>query len=224
MATIKLSSLISDIRGSIENTTFKRIGNTHVAYGKQAPQYKSYRNKNNVINKNNFYLQQWATLDENTKAQWIVESEKYLFPDNNGNLKNLTGRQFFLKMNSQLLNYPNIIVIESMTNVIETILFNFVNIDWLNDQCVITHSPATYSGKIFYHAQRLSRGTTTTNTKQGNKIFEVIVNQNNEINIFGALDANFNFIKIGDKFQITFYSINDWGFHGVKQKILITIQ
>jgi hypothetical protein len=103
MANIKLGALITDIAGSVGGTTFRRTPIGIIIYNKQGTQIKSAFAKNSVKNKLGAILSAWGFLDESIRNFWIEKAALYTFPDKFGDLKTLTGRQFYTKLSSQMI-------------------------------------------------------------------------------------------------------------------------
>lgn len=103
MARVKLGALVTSIIGSVGGTTFKRV-----------PTGFSMNNKLRVASLNKIYknsqlgaigsvFRSWNNLSAVQKADWALIAETYFFPDQFGDLKNLTARQLFTRLNLQLL-------------------------------------------------------------------------------------------------------------------------
>ena len=103
MANIKLGAIITDIAGSVGGSTFRRTPAGIILYNKQGTQIKSAFAKNSVKNKLGNILSMWNTLQQSDKDFWNEKATLYTFPDKFGTLKNLTGRQLFTKLNTQLI-------------------------------------------------------------------------------------------------------------------------
>lgn len=105
MATFKLGAIITDIAGSIGGTTLKRNGSYRVIMNKPSGSAYSRLLRNKAISYLGSIFKAWAFLDTAVKEAWNTAALSYTFPDKFGTLRNLTGRQLFIKLNSQ--NYIN---------------------------------------------------------------------------------------------------------------------
>lgn len=105
MATFKLGAIITDIAGSIGGTTLKRNGSYRVIMNKPSGSAYSRLLQNRAISYLGSIFKAWSFLDTATKEAWNTLALSFTFPDKFGTLRNLTGRQLFIKLNSQ--NYVN---------------------------------------------------------------------------------------------------------------------
>lgn len=102
MAKIILGSMITNMAGSIGGTTFKRSPSGIIMMNKNAGGSKSSRLKNNYVIKLGSIFRRWTYLDESTKNAWNAYALTMTFPDKFGNPKYLSGRELFIKCNSNL--------------------------------------------------------------------------------------------------------------------------
>jgi hypothetical protein len=103
MANIKLGAIITDIAGSVGGSTFRRTPAGIILYNKQGTQIKSAFAKNSVKNKLGAILSAWNFLSTMEKDFYIDKATLYTFPNKFGTMRNLTGRQFYTKLNAQML-------------------------------------------------------------------------------------------------------------------------
>ena len=103
MANIKLGAIITDIAGSVGGSTFRRTPAGIILYNKQGTQIKSAFAKNSVKNKLGAILSAWNFLSTEEKDFYIDKATLYTFPNKFGTMRNLTGRQFYTKLNAQML-------------------------------------------------------------------------------------------------------------------------
>lgn len=134
MANIKLGAIITDIAGSIGGTTFRRTPAGIIAYNKQGTQIKSAFAKNSVKNKLGAILGAWNNLEETDKNFWIDKATLYTFPDKFGTLKNLTGRQFYTKLNSQMIPSRSSVSVDPWFDVNYTGICSGVNASFGSSQ------------------------------------------------------------------------------------------
>lgn len=101
MAVIKLGALVSGIAGSIGGTTFRR-GNGYIsASNKSSGPSKSRLRTNAQLGGNVDIVQLWNTIGQPEKDQWNAQAQLFQFPDKFGTLRNITGRQLFIKLNAR---------------------------------------------------------------------------------------------------------------------------
>ena len=101
MATFKLGAIITDIAGSIGGTTLKRNGTYKVIMNKSSGTPYSRSLNNRALGYLPFIFKQWTLLNDLQKNSWNDLALRYTFPDKFGALRNLSGRQLFIKLNAQ---------------------------------------------------------------------------------------------------------------------------
>lgn len=147
MASIKLGAIITDIAGSIGGTTFRRTPRGIIAYNKQGTQIKSAFAPNSVKAQLGDIFRRWALLTESEKTFWNEQAAIYQFPNKFGALVNLTGRQFFTKLNAQLIPTGTSVEANTFDPVIEPGYFSHVVADWGTDTLTLYFSlnmPSTF--------------------------------------------------------------------------------
>lgn len=103
MAVFKYGAFITDIAGSVGGTTFKRSPTLPVIQNKSFGGSKSKLYSNNQLNGISLIWSKWSKLTPLDRSDWDYQATQFQFLDKFGNLKNLTGRQLFTKLNIQLL-------------------------------------------------------------------------------------------------------------------------
>lgn len=103
MAVFKYGAFITDIAGSVGGTTFKRSPTLPVIQNKSFGGSKSKLFSNNQLNGISLIWSKWSKLTSLERTDWNYQATQFQFLDKFGNLKNLTGRQLFTKLNIQLL-------------------------------------------------------------------------------------------------------------------------
>lgn len=103
MAKIILGALVSDIGGSIGGTTFRRVRNGHIVYNKQSRQLRSASSVNSRKSILGNIFRAYSLLPETDKQYLSDFAKRYTVHDNFGRLKNLTARQLYIKLQSQLV-------------------------------------------------------------------------------------------------------------------------
>lgn len=101
MATFKLGAIVTEIAGSIGGTTFKRNGSSRVMMNKQNGSAYSRLLTNPSLSYLGSIFKRWSYLEPAEKENWNAQALLYTFPDKFGTLRNLSGRQFYIKLNSQ---------------------------------------------------------------------------------------------------------------------------
>ena len=120
MATFKLGAIITDIAGSIGGTTLKRNGAYKVIMNKSSgtPYSRSYDNPS--LQYLPFIFKSWSRLSDEEKQAWKEQALLFTFPDKFGTLRNLTGRQLFVKLNAQRwLDTPSFVDVSTISSFTE---------------------------------------------------------------------------------------------------------
>lgn len=103
MALIVLGAIVTDIAGSIGGTTFRRGTTYKSAYNKSSGPAFNKVKPNRVLPVLTNIIRGWGSLTQSVQNQWDAQATIYQFPDRFGNLRNITGRQLYIKLTSQAL-------------------------------------------------------------------------------------------------------------------------
>ena len=126
MATFKLGAIVTDIAGSIGGTTLKRNGGYKVIMNKSSgtPYSRSYNNPS--LQYLPFIFKSWSRLDDAEKAAWKEQALLFTFPDKFGTLRTLSGRQLFVKLNSQRwLDNPSFVDVATISSFTEVFTLGY---------------------------------------------------------------------------------------------------
>ena len=150
MATFKLGAIITDIAGSIGGTTLKRNGGYKVIMNKSSGTPYSRSLQNRALGYLPWIFKQWAVLNDLQKKSWNDLALYYTFPDKFGALRNLTGRQLFIKLNAQGYSLNNSLINpDEVTSVLDVYSINqAVFVPGLNQ---FTFSVTNDSGNTQYY-------------------------------------------------------------------------
>lgn len=102
MAIIKLSQLVSDIRGKVGGNVFARNkgGNYVRTYVKPINPASPGQATARALFQN--IVQQWRTLTDTQRANWAAATSSFPYQDRLGNTKIYSGEQLFIKLNLNL--------------------------------------------------------------------------------------------------------------------------
>ena len=219
MATFKLGAIITDIAGSIGGTTLKRNGRYKVIMNKPSGSAYSSLLQNRALSYLGSIFKAWSFLDTATQEAWNTASLSFTFPDKFGTLRSLTGRQLFIKLNSQRYAY-NSAVIDPAT--LDSTLPPFLFTDaqkvpgtnqlFLEIFCEDT-SIITYSVMAEVSIQSLKAPTFISR-----KVFTHVVFQGNGItDVYTPFIANFPYYTEEYKARLYVCQLNSSGFKSVIQ-------
>lgn len=108
MATVKLGVMISEIAGSLGAVTFRRFRGTTIVSQKQRGASRNALLQNSAINVLSPIFQEWKGLSDAVRDKWISEALLFTFPDKFGTMRNITGRELFIKLtvNCKYAGFP----------------------------------------------------------------------------------------------------------------------
>lgn len=131
MATFKLGAIVTELVGSIGGTTFKRNGSYRVAMNKNNGSTYSRLLTNKALSYLSFIFKSWSTLSSEVQDTWNTQALSYVFPDKFGDLRNISGRQLFIKLNSQRWQFfLNIVSPEAVNNTLYPFVLTGARINW----------------------------------------------------------------------------------------------
>lgn len=129
MAVFKLGAIVTALVGSIGGTTFRRGANSLVMQQKSFGGARSKLLRNPRLNQIGFIFNQFTTLSIEAQTDWNDLAATIQFPDRFGDLKYLTGRQLFSKLNTQLLPLElTILDATTVDTTINTFIFESVEV------------------------------------------------------------------------------------------------
>lgn len=212
MAVFQLGSLVSRISGSIGGTTFRRVGSQNVVSNKSSGGTRSNLLKNKALIDLSQIFKSWKTLTSEKRAGWNSTALLYPVIDKFGNSKFLTGRQFFIKYNSQLSVVGVKIVNDSDFNTIvdEVTLKAFV-IDVSAQSAVVNFS--CDNGPVFVLLQfdRLNLPDNLTKINRRKFLNFTTISADGNINVWNDLIAKYGQINSTDNFRVMLTAMNSSG-------------
>lgn len=223
MATFKLGALITEIKGSISGTTLKTFRGSNVMYNKQKRQNLSKNNINSKSFKNGYFFQLWNSLSSSEKNDWIIEASKYQFPDKFGDLKYLTGRQFFIKMCCQYnqgLSVPNV---REVYNTPTLFVLDGVAIDWGSNTFSIYSLSDMGAFWVVFKAKQVTPGTDAVGSAKGLTFYQTFRESSFSWDVYSAFVSKFPNANIGDRFILEFCGMNEGGYQSGTSRTIITI-
>jgi hypothetical protein len=224
MANFKLGAIFTDVAGSISGTTFRRTPRGIIAYNKQGTQIKSAFAAASVKNRLGVIFASWNLLDNETKTFWANKAALYPQLNKFGDLVYLTGRQFYTKLNTQLIpagissdpaNFSDVLPSEVGTECIinlgeETALINFSEAVTVYLGLVRVQQTRSANGSVKPHAH--FRNTKTEKLEGALKIV-----------FYNEFMEQFPFAQVGDNFIVHLIFMNASGFQTSIQGFAVTI-
>jgi hypothetical protein len=224
MATFKLGAIITDIAGSIGGTTLKRNGNYKVIMNKSSGSSYSRALNNRALSYLGSIFKAWAFLEPDVQALWNTQALSFTFPDKFGNLRNLTGRQLYIKLSSQLygtgLDAPNP---ATLTSVIPP--FTITDAVWNEGaNTLFLNMPSEDGGQYFLFQLEYSLQPLRSPSFVARKVFTVKHFSLTDVySVLSAIFADYPFINTKYKLRLYVTAINTSGFKSVTQAIDVVI-
>lgn len=104
MAVIQFGDIVTGIKGSIGGTTYRQFQNGWVASRKSAGPSKNKLLENPKLPQLRDVSNAWNNLTLSQKTDWDQWRLDWEFPDRWGDLKNLSAREFFFKVQNAQIN------------------------------------------------------------------------------------------------------------------------
>ena len=223
MATVQLGAIITKIAGSIGGTNFRRHRASTVISNKTSGGSKNKLRNNPRLADLTRIIQAWSGLSVADRSAWNTQSSNFQFPDKFGNMKNLTGRQLYIKLTTQgevgELAGINVNTLSSTTPALGT---PTVQTFTTSNLTLLTGNPGV-SGKLLVSYEYLYNDAISPTFKR-RKVFSVL-----SIGALGGVNGASNVLDFypkavaGDKFRIYIQSINLSGFKGAMQYLESTL-
>lgn len=103
MAVFQYGAVITRISGSIGGTNFRLFRGMPVISNKSQGGSYQVRLQNKKLGQLAWLFREFHSLDPTSQLAWQSLSNNYTFPDKFGKYRIISGRQFYTKMNAQLL-------------------------------------------------------------------------------------------------------------------------
>lgn len=224
MANIKLGAIVTDIAGSISGTTFRRTPRGIIAYNKQGTQIKSAFASASKKNQLGVVFASWSSLSSELVAFWNNKATLYPQLNKFGELVYLTGRQFYTKLNTQLIPtntavnpgtfsdvLPEQIAVESVISLTDETAYVSFSDDVVVLHCLVrVQQTRSGNGSVKPHAH--FRNTKIQKLDSDNAIF-----------FYNEFIEQFPFAQIGDHFIVHVIFMNVSGFQSSVQGFNVTI-
>lgn len=219
MATFKLGAIITDIAGSIGGTTLKRNGGYKVIMNKSSgtPYSRSYNNPS--LQYLPFIFKAWSRLEIAEKEAWIDQARYYTFPDKFGNLRALSGRQFFVKLNAQRwLAVPSLIDVSGLTSFVESFSINHAIYEPLGPFFNLAVSGSYTGSQKYYVYMELSLQPLRAPSFVSRKVIGIYeMSAGAGVSILDDILLAYPFYNKNYNARVYMCVINDSGFKGVMQ-------
>lgn len=214
MAVVQLGAIVTGLAGSVGGTTFRRNRNSLIMSNKSRGHVPSPIKNSSSISQLSRLAYQWSQLSPSVRSAWNEAAPDYGFPNRFGGLGTLTGRQLFYKLMSEVnyldLDIPNPV---SMNRAVTTILVTLDN-DTFSSQFPITISTDAGNVWVLFQARQLRDSESLGKLRRYKKLAGFFIEDTDHFTLRGLLLNQFGAFTQGDRFQLFFTPVNQFGFRG----------
>ena len=224
MANFKLGAIFTDVAGSISGTTFRRTQRGIIAYNKQGTQVKTEFAAASVKNRLGVIFASWNALDNETKTFWNNQATLYPQLNKFGDLVYLTGRQFFTKLNTQLIPADITSNPETFSDVLPSAVGTECEINFSDEvaQIFFDKDVTIYRCLVRVQQTRSAGGSVKPHAHFRNTKTEKLEDQS-KIGFYAEFIEQFPFAQKGDNFIVHLIFMNQSGFQSSVQGFAVTI-
>lgn len=183
MASFQLGAIFTDIAGSVAGTTFRRTPRGVIGYNKQRSQIKSAFAKNNVRIQLSQIFSGYRLLDKATQERWSSLASLYPQKDKFSNTVYYSGREFYTKLNSQLIPTNQIVNLDNFDDQVCTTLVTGITSDLDGGDVVINFNENVGQFYLMVQAYKLRVGSNAKPSKKCVNTFVGIVGSMDSYNI-----------------------------------------
>lgn len=224
MATFKLGALITDVAGSIGGTTIRRTPNGHTMYNKQGRQVKSaFAEKSKRVQLSSVFSS-WARLSAAEQSTWQELAVLYPQRDKFGGLKQLTARQFYTKLNAQLVPVDGFVNLARFDPTISEAVVTSAVLDANSEVFAFTldQSIENYYFMVSVYRVRSKRGVKPH--AHFRRTYAQLQPDTTTIDIWDAFVDQFNIYSAGDNFGVNIQIMSVSGFLSPVQVFSVSIE
>jgi hypothetical protein len=225
MAVFKLGAFVTEIAGSVGGTTFKRFGSTQVMYNKSRGGSKSKLLSNNRLSYLAWLFKQWSVITYLQKNSWINETLNYQFPDKFGVSRNLSGKDFFMKMNG------NLTVTNSYNASADGFDGNFdlpnmdgIVFDFENEEAIVTFSGVTIENYYLFQFKVTNQYPTTFAIGREKINLVLLRDDDFTYNLWDAIIEKYPNLETGQFVTMWYQNMSMFGMRGLKNNYVILVE
>jgi hypothetical protein len=222
MANIKLGAIITNIAGSVGGSTFRRTPAGIILYNKQRQQIKSAFSKRAVKNRLGAILSSWSLLDGATRSDW--EDLAPLYPQKNkfGDDVVLSGRQFYTKLNAQLIPVNQSVDLATFNDVVYLGVVLSVAIDISESQFYVECSADLDGFYALVSVYPLRFGANSKPTRAAFPTYASDPGSKTTFNMYAEFIGQFPNAKVGQTYGVNIKIMNSSGFQTSTQSFSVT--
>lgn len=217
MASFKLGAIITEIQGSIGGTTIRRTPRNPIMYNKQGRQFRSANSVNSQASALGNIFRSWGGLEQGVRDFWNGIAPLYPQKDKFGNDVLLSGRQFYTKLNAQLLPTQTSVDISTFSDVLSAPLINGWLLSKSDDSYFITFEDVILNSYILLQIYRLRNGSNASLVNSSKFLNMGLRNEITLLDITDLFNIYMPFAKVGDRIGVNVVFMNAWGFRSSVQ-------
>lgn len=222
MAIIKLGSIVTSIAGSMGGTTFRRTPRGVISYNKQNRQSRSALASASQRLPIGHLFAQWRFLDKSVQNEYISLASLYSFPDRFGNQVFLSGRQFFTKLNSQLLPVNQVVNLIDFDDEIPKSVVSELELSVVGQHFRVPVVGVVSSSYICVSVYNIRKGGSSKPHAHFKPTFTRLVAVDTVLDIWDYFKIQFPFARPGVDFGCNVYFVNHSGFKSPVQSFVVT--
>ena len=224
MATFKLGAIITDVAGSIGGTTIRRTPNGHAMYNKQGTQIKSaFAEKNKRVQLSNVFSS-WSRLSKEEQSTWQELAVLYPQKDKFGILKQLTARQFYTKLNAQLIPVNSTVDLKDFNSAIPSAVVSSVTFDAAEEQFIFFLNESIDNVYFMVSVYRVRSKGGVKPHAHFRRTYTSRVASSNIVDIWASFANQFPFRSVGDNFGVNLQMMTKSGFLSPVQVFSVSIE
>jgi hypothetical protein len=224
MASIQLGLVITDIAGSIGGSTIRRTPRGHILYNKQGRQIKSAFSANSVKNKIGSIFSSWNNLPTISKDEFNRLANLYPFTNKFGKNIFLSGRQLYVKLNSQLIPTNTEVDLDNFDSNLQTAVIDTIVADVAASEIIVNFDKFADNTYLYISGSLIRTNGTIKPTLKRKPFFVSNVYDVQEVNIFDEMTNYFNGISVGDTFALNCEFVTLSGFKCSVQSFVVVYQ
>lgn len=223
MATFKLGAIITDVAGSIGGTTIRRTTNGHAMYNKQGTQIKSaFAEKSKRLQLSNVFSS-WSRLSAKQQSTWRELAVLYPQKDKFGSLKQLTARQFFTKLNAQLVPVNRTVDLDDFDSAIPSAVVSSVTFDVAEEQFIFFLNENIDNVYFMVSVYRVRNKGGVKPHAHFRRTYTSKVTNSSIVDIWASFANQFPLRSVGDNFGVNLQMMTKSGFLSPVQVFSVSI-
>ena len=220
MASFRLGAIITEIQGSIGGTTIRRTPRNPVMYNKQGRQFRSANSVNSRASALGNIFRSWGNLEQDRRDFWNGIAPLYPQKDKFGNDILLSGRQFYTKLNAQLLPVFSSVDVSTFSDVLSAPVVSVITLDKTTNDMSLTTVTLILNSYVLVRVFPIRSGSSGDISNSSKFIYGALVNETNVVDFTAQFNSTYPYAKVGDKFGVNVIFMNEWGFRSSVQSFV----